>query len=305
MTRHPGRLACTCVAVVMWVTVAPARAVDTGGGDASIGANFTSGGINVGGSQGVPGGGQGGTTQDVSATAHPRSQTTLTPACPGNDPNVGGAYDLSCQTLVSGCQAAGLGPGPMTWIWSRPIDPAGGATGPWVRTGLACNVPAAVVAAANPRPVLTLQAIRQAFREVRFAKPVVRIQPEGNVTLVNLPTYYRVQWPAEGVEPAEVATVQLLGRSVRIRPLGRSFVYDFGDGAHAGPTEDAGGVYPDGGVRHTYDKPGAAGVSVAATYGGEFSVDGGPWQQVGDTVQIAGPATGLRVREGRARLEAG
>ena len=193
---------------------------------------------------------------------------------------------------------------PMTWLWSRPIDGAGNPIGPWVRTGQSCNVPAAAVAAAAARPVLTLAAIRQAFREVQFAKPIVRIQPEGNVTLVNLPTYYRVQWPDQGVQPQEVATVQLLGRSVRIRPLGRSFVYDFGDGRHAGPTDDAGGTYPDGGVRHTYDQPGAAGVSVEATYGGEFSVDDGPWQQVGDTVQIAGPPTGLQVREARARLEA-
>lgn len=193
----------------------------------------------------------------------------------------------------------------MTWIWSRPLGPAGNPTGSWVRTGQSCNVPAAAVVAAATRPVLTLAVIRQAFREVQFAKPVVRIQPEGNVTLVNLPTYYRVQWPAEGVEPAEVATVQLLGRSVRIRPLGRSFVYDFGDGERAGPTEDAGGTYPDGGVRHTYGQPGTSGVSVEATYGGEFSVDGGAWQQVGDTVQVAGPPTALRIREGRARLEAG
>ena len=98
--------------------------------------------------------------------------------------------------------------------------------------------------------------------------------------------------------------MHLLGRSVRILPLGRSFVYDFGDGEHAGPTDDAGGTYPDGGVRHTYDHPGAATVSVEAMYGGEFSVDEGPWQQVGETVQITGPPTGLQVREARARLEA-
>ena len=161
------------------------------------------------------------------------------------------------------------------------------------------------MAAAAARPVLTLAAIRQAFRQVQFAKPTVRIQPEGNVTLVNLPTYYRVLWPEQGVEPQEVATVQLLGRSVRIRPLGRSFLYDFGDGGHAGPTDDAGGTYPDGGVRHTYQRPARAAVTVEATYGGEFSVDGGPWQEVGETVQIAGPSTGLQVREARARLEAG
>ena len=152
--------------------------------------------------------------------------------------------------------------------------------------------------------MLTVAAVRAAFRQVQFAEPVVHVQPEGNVTLVNLPTYYEVLWPTAGVEPEETASVQLLGRSVRIRPLTESFVYRFGDGASLGPTPDAGGSYPDGTVRHTYDAPARAAVSVEARYGGEFSVDGGPWQQVGDTVVIPGPATGVQVREARARLQA-
>lgn len=192
----------------------------------------------------------------------------------------------------------------MTWIWIRQLDENGDPAGPWIQTGQSCNVPAAVVAAASPRPALTIGVIRQAFRQVEFAEPTVHIQPEGNVTLVNLPTYYQVRWPAQGVEPAEVATVRLLGRSVRIRPLSRSFTYRFGDGHSAGPTTDPGGPYPDGGIRHTYLRPARVAVSVHAAYGGEFSVDGGPWQQVGDTVQIPGPPTGLRVREAHARLEA-
>ena len=47
---------------------------------------------------------------------------------------------------------------------------------------------------------------------VDFALPGVHVQPEGNVTLVNLPTYFEVRWPAQGVQPREIATVQLLGR---------------------------------------------------------------------------------------------
>ncbi len=175
-----------------------------------------------------------------------------------------------------------------------------------MRTGQSCNVPAAAVAAAAARPVLTVDVVRQAFRQVDFALPAVHVQPEGNVTLVNLPTYFEVQWPALGVQPREIATVQLLGRSVRIRPLGKSFVYRFGDGDQLGPTSDVGGPYPEGRIRHTYIRPAkAAVVSVVATYGGEFSVDDGPWQEVGETITINGPAEGVQVREARARLEAG
>ncbi len=193
----------------------------------------------------------------------------------------------------------------MTWIWSRPLDPQGQPSGPWVRVGQSCNTPAAAVAAANPRPVLTLGAIQSAFRRIAFAKPTVHVQPEGDVTLVNLPTFYEVRWLPAGFEPAEVASVRLLGRGVRIRPLSRSVVYQFGDGARLGPTDDLGGPYPDGRVRHTYARSAVAQVAVTATYGGEFSVDGGAWQEVGETVDVPGPSVPVRVKTARNQLEAG
>ena len=49
----------------------------------------------------------------------------------------------------------------------------------------------------------------------------------------------------------------------------------------------------------------AAMVSEVTTYGGEFSVDEGLWQEVGETNTINGPAEGVQVREAHARLEAG
>ena len=147
--------------------------------------------------------------------------------------------------------------------------------------------------------------VQRAFREVDFARPVVAVQPVGNQTLVNLETFYRVRWPRAGVAPREVATVTLLGRHVRIRPSVRSFTYSFGDGSGAGPTSDAGGVYPSGGIRHTYLSSGSVPVSVRASYTGDFSVDGGAWEPVDESVTIGGPPTGLRVREATNRLQAG
>ncbi len=37
--------------------------------------------------------------------------------------------------------------------------------------------------------------IRDAFHDTDFAVPTVNIQPEGDVTLVNLPTFFEVQFP--------------------------------------------------------------------------------------------------------------
>jgi hypothetical protein len=131
------------------------------------------------------------------------------------------------------------------------------------------------------------------------------MQPVGGQTLVNLETFYRVTWLRTGVAPEEIATVSLLGRQVRIRPAVEAYIYFFGDGSTAGPTSDTGGVYPSGRIRHTYLSSGSVGVRVRAVYTGDFSVDGGAWESVDDTVTITGPPTALRVREARNQLEAG
>ena len=43
--------------------------------------------------------------------------------------------------------------------------------------------------------------IRDAFHDTDFSVPTVNIQPEGDVTLVNLPTYFEVQFPGPGSAP--------------------------------------------------------------------------------------------------------
>ncbi len=147
--------------------------------------------------------------------------------------------------------------------------------------------------------------VQRAFRHLDFAKPQLRIQPEGNVTLVNLPTYYRVEWPAAGVSPTEVASVTILGMRVRIRPAAERYTYRFGDGSSSGPVADAGGTYPRGRIQHSYQQPATAAASVTARYTADFSVNGGPWQPVDDTVSVPGPTFAIDVREARNRLQAG
>jgi hypothetical protein len=144
--------------------------------------------------------------------------------------------------------------------------------------------------------------LQQAFARLDFAKPVTHVQPEGNVTLVNLPTYYQVRWPAAGYQPGEVATVTLLGRSVQIRPDAQQFTYDFGDGKRLGPTATMGGSYPDGDVQHLYTDTGSAPVHVRAAYTGEYRLPGGTWQNIELTVPIDGPAVAVQIKSAHAVL---
>ena len=92
-----------------------------------------------------------------------------------------------------------------------------------------------------------------------FAKPTVNIQPEGDVTLVNLPTYFEAQWPAGKLGPGDISKpVQLLSWSIEFRIDPAAYNYDFGDGSFSGPTADLGGPYPEGKIRHTYKQPNPA-----------------------------------------------
>ena len=181
----------------------------------------------------------------------------------------------------------------------RELDPGTGApAGPYEVVGLTCfpdGIP-------QGKKTLGLAQIIRAFNETKFAKPQTRLQPKGNVTLVTLPVFFEVAWPAAGYQPQEVDAVTLLGYAVRIRPTLEHFSYVFGDGTTFGPTESTGGPYPDGDITRTYDRPGSYRTHVDITYGGEFSVNGGAWTRIPDTVTVAGPPTTLTVRTAKARL---
>jgi hypothetical protein len=77
-----------------------------------------------------------------------------------------------------------------------------------------------------------------------------------------------------------------------------------GDGQSSGPTSDAGGVYPDGGIRHTYKSTTkGAPVTVDAKLTAQYRANGGEWQDIDTVADLQDePVTTLVVKEARARL---
>ncbi len=244
--------------------------------------------------------GAGGRAGGAAAPAARTTESTRTPGCAGNDPNVGGAYDQACAQMVTYCATVGRS-GWLVWIWTRPLPAAGGSSPRWTWTAATCVAPAA--AGVATRPAVTQAVIRRAFARLPFALPYPHIQPEGNLTLVNLPTFYQATWPGRGRTPGQTARVTLLGRDLSFR-LVAAYRYSFGDGQRMGPTSDAGGPYPDGGVRHTYTRTGTMPVRITADYTADFSLDGTTWTPVGLTVPVTGPPVDLVVRQARNRLQA-
>jgi hypothetical protein len=221
-------------------------------------------------------------------------------ACPGNTP--GNQLGNWCTRAATACNRIPNASGPLVNVYRRIVYDQGPPSG-WLTVGTTCYT--SLVPGAQQH--LTIAMIREAWRHTAFARPALVIQPKGGDTLVRLKTYFAVAWPSAGFQPGEVDTAdpaQMLGHTVQIKPTLVEYDYDFGNGQHSGATTSAGGGYPDGDITTAYADAGDYAPRVNVTYGGEFSVDGGAWIRIPDTLTITGPAQDLTVHTARNRLVA-
>lgn len=209
--------------------------------------------------------------------------------CPSNLP---GREEVSCAESINGCKNVNnAGTGDVYRIWRR-VDVDENTRGSWDIVGITCW-PELVPGSNKPR--LTLAMIEHEWSLTPFTKPQLSIQPVKNRTLVTLPTYFKLSWPEIGYQPGEERTLTLLGRTIKIRPTLKTNTYNFGDGTTSGPTTSLGGTWPEGDIRHAYDNPGKFQTNVATTYGGQYSLDGGPWDDLPGTTTITSPGEPLQV----------
>jgi hypothetical protein len=219
----------------------------------------------------------------------------------------GGANaDVPCLGAIQACagNTPAQGLGPQVRLYRREL----GANGQPVSASWGAPLGTTCFPDLVPgKQVLGMGLILAAFHNTAFAKPTVHIQPEGNVTLVTLATYFEVNWPDAGFQPDEVDPVTLMGQQVLIRPTNVGFTYVFGDLTTSGPTLSPGGIYPDGDITHAYSKAGVYDSHIDITYGGEYSYGGSGWLPILDnggpaTVDFPGSRQLLTVKTARARL---
>jgi hypothetical protein len=230
----------------------------------------------------------------ASSGPQPRYEYRFASAC---ERAAGTMGDSNCAWALLACPVGG-GPGPLTDIFRRTVVGTTPVTG-WSQVGSTCYPPA------TARPAVTMAMILEAFHLTRWATPAIATQPEGNVTLVGLKTFYRIGWSAEGFEPGEVDVIdpaRMLGHQVQIRPRVQSFTYVFGDGQSSPPTTSTGGTYPNGDVVHSYATAGRYAARVDVTWAADFRVDGGAWAPIPDQVVVPGPATEVTVKTAKAVL---
>ena len=132
--------------------------------------------------------------------------------------------------------------------------------------------------------------IERAIREVPIPPLKIRIQPDGR-TLVNVDTIFYT-------DPTRLRrTVTLLGHSVRLDARPVRFTWVHGDGTTA-TTSSPGRPYPAKDVTHQYQQPGDdLRARVDTTYRVRYSVDGGGWATLDETLTAPGPTTALDVDE--------
>lgn len=215
----------------------------------------------------------------------------ISPYCGGVAPEEPGGVE--CTVMKIYCDDK-PGNGPAVWVFQRRINP----DTPWERQGYTCYpnlIPGKV----------DMDAIAAAFHRTTLATPALHIQPEHNLTLVTLPTYFELEWPKAGFQPDELDVLNprdWFGMTVTVRPTLDSVTYDYGDGATSGPTTSPGGPYPTGDIVHSYPSAGTYTVRADAVYRGYVSIDESDWIEIPGTVAIPGTPEELRVTTARNHL---
>lgn len=132
--------------------------------------------------------------------------------------------------------------------------------------------------------------ILRAVRDIGMPPHRLHIQPSGR-TLVNIETIFYT-------DPVHLRrTVTLLGHSVRLDAEPIRFTWVHGDGTQE-TTSNPGQPYPAKDVTHEYQQPGVGlRARVDTTYRVRYRVDGGGWNELGETLTATGPATRLDVDE--------
>ncbi len=181
-------------------------------------------------------------------------------------------------------------PGELLWnLWGQLSS-----TGSWVLITSQCfgetpeapNVPLPRVT-----PALVLREIE------RIGLPTLQAmtQPEGR-TLVNFDTIFYTE-----AQPF-TASVTLLGRTVDIVAEPTAYTWHLGDGTTT-TTSTPGAPYPSREITYRYsDARTTVRPRVDVTYSARFRVNGGAWQDIDETVTVAGPEGSLRVSEARGSL---
>ena len=170
--------------------------------------------------------------------------------------------------------------------------------------GYSCQVPSG----ATPGAGRTETAV-----DTEAPKPVVIIVTQSDFAKLPVKPSVASAGPERGWLPAgmvnvlhaehEVQTLQteLLGTPVAVRAIPTSYHWDLGDG-NTIATSKPGKPYPSEEVSAKYSGEGWYDVTLTTTFAGQFSVDGGEWQDIDGTIEVASEPIALYSKSLESRL---
>src|SRR3954465_10870663 len=203
-----------------------------------------------------------------------------------------GAGPTAAVGQSADCGQANTCPDPADRVWRlwgrKP-------SGDWDPFGTQCARPTGPPPAQTPKPQVTPGLVLNALRQMGLPALRAHTQPE-NKTLVNFATIFYA-------EPHSFArTITLLGHQVHVEATPSAFVWHYGDGMST-TTSTPGAPYPAKDITHNYlDAHTPVLTSVGVPSSARFQVGDGGWQDIPETVTIAGPASALRISEATALL---
>lgn len=104
------------------------------------------------------------------------------------------------------------------------------------------------------------------------------------------------------VEPeAQVLDLELLGTPVQVRATPVAYHWDLGDGNTIN-TDKPGEPYPSEQVSSEYTYEGWYDITLTTTFEGEFSVNGGEWQPIDGTIEVASEPIEIFAKSFESRL---
>ncbi|MGP9537536.1 PKD domain-containing protein [Brachybacterium sp. AOP43-C2-M15] len=145
------------------------------------------------------------------------------------------------------------------------------------------------------------------------APPVVIIVTQADFARLPVKPLQANAGPADGWLPVNMPNVlhtepgtqelstELLDTPVAIRATPVSYHWDLGDG-NTVTTTDPGKPYPSEAVSATYTHEGWYDVTLTTTFSGQFSVDGGEWQDIDGTVEVASDPVPIYSKSLESRL---
>ena len=135
-------------------------------------------------------------------------------------------------------------------------------------TGLTTRKP--VVKRVSPKPRVKKSATSATSLEDKLIESIptagIAYQPSFS-PLIQTPVYF---W--SDVPTLVTKKIEIVGEIVNVR-LRPTFIWHYGDGVIF-VTRNVGAAYPDGGIRHTYSKPGHYIIELITRWDGDFTVDG-------------------------------